>query len=106
MTSLRYLSLNSPGATDEGLEELIGLQNLVRLDLEGSSVTPVGLRHLKHFSKLSAVSLSNTQLANADFAPLRGLDKLTHLTLCGPGVTESTLIAAISLPHLKYLRHF
>jgi Leucine-rich repeat (LRR) protein len=57
--------------TDAGLVNLKGLNDLVTLDLDGTSVTDDGLANLKGLRNLQRLDLSNTQVTDEGVAALQ-----------------------------------
>ena len=85
LTQLLSLNLHNSMVTDAGLANLKGLTRLQSLDVGGTlgsgvhrprelpQITHAGLVHLKGLTKLQSLDLSNTKLADAGLAYLKGL---------------------------------
>ena len=64
------LYLRNPQITDQGLAQLNGMDNLVYLDLEGSSVTDGAIEHLSTLSGMTAMNLAGTKITATGFQRL------------------------------------
>ncbi len=89
------VDLNGTQVTDVGLKHLKGFKNLQSLCLEYTKVTDAGMEHLKGLTKLQDLSLGGTMVSDAGLEHLRGLTNLQMLHLDGTNVTDA------GLKHLK-----
>ncbi len=80
-----------------GLEHLRGMTNLLGLALDNTQVGDGGLEHLRGLTNLEFLSLNDTQISNAGLEHLRGLTNLKFLIL------DNTQISGAGLSHLRGL---
>jgi hypothetical protein len=104
--NLQSLQLADCGRiTDRGLAALEGLTDLRELDLGGDKKAPAitdgGLDHLKGLKRLTNLSLANTRITDAGLAKLSGLTRLEFLDLEGTHVTDASLEWIARLPKLE-----
>ena len=83
------LDLCDADITDAGLAELIGLQNLVSLNLRGTKVTSEGLRLATRFKRMANLQVDNKLLTDATLRILRESKMLYVLSNTRPGVFPS-----------------
>ena len=76
-----FLNLAGTSVTDVGLKELKNLKNLQTLNLTGTHVTGAGLKELKGLTNLRTLGLSNTQVTVSGLRELKGLTNLRTLDL-------------------------
>jgi hypothetical protein len=90
LKKLGALSLGRTRVTDAGLELPPHWRDtLCVLDLQGTTVTDEGLRHLSTFRELRRLDLRDTNVTDAGIKHLKGLRKLQILNLLGTKVTET-----------------
>ncbi len=58
-----------------------------QMDLNGSSVTDEGVKHLAKLTTLESISLSGTKITNAGLSAIEGLPNITSINLAGCTVT-------------------
>jgi Leucine-rich repeat (LRR) protein len=90
------VSLASTSVTDRLIENLKGT-TLRKLDLEGTEIGDIGVRHLKEMSRLRRLNLNGTMISDAGLEYLAGLVDLRELEL------EHTAIKGPGLEHLVNL---
>lgn len=73
----------NPGITKEGLASLVGLQQLVFLDLEGSSINDECLKPVGQVSGLTQLNLYGTKITDAGLQHLKDLRELKEIGLGG-----------------------
>ena len=81
--------------TDEGLEHLKGLLNLLTLNLSDTEITGDGLEHLKKMGSLKSLDLGSTKVTDSGLEHLKGVSSLEILNL------NYTDITGDGLEHLK-----
>jgi Leucine-rich repeat (LRR) protein len=89
LTNLVELDLSDVSMTDKGLASLAGLTKLRRLNLQSADVTDAGLDVLKNMPALEELSLYRTKVTNAGLAKLSGLKNLRTVDLRYSRVTSS-----------------
>jgi len=87
--------LRGKDLSDQDLEKLKGIKNLVSLNLGGTKVTAKGLAHLKEFASLRRLHLEKTLVSDDGMVWLKNLKSLEYLNL------YSTKISDAGLSHLK-----
>ena len=73
------IGLGSSGITNQGIKELVGLENLQALDLSHTKVTDSGLRELAALEQLRILDLGATVITDAglkELTAIKGLQKL------------------------------
>jgi Leucine-rich repeat (LRR) protein len=97
LRELESLSVRGPAISDRGVEHLKNLR-LTHLSLWKTSVTDVGVRHLRRMTTLRWLLLDETQITDA---ALEDVGELTNLD-DWLGLTDNQLTDA-GLPHLRKL---
>lgn len=82
------LDLSKTSITDEGLATISGLNNLTRLDLNNTAVTDDGLKHVAGLTNLVYLNLYGTAVTDAGLEHLKGLESLQKLFLWQSQVTK------------------
>jgi hypothetical protein len=100
LRSLRTITLPSP-MTDEGLEHIKGLTELVELALVGPGVTDKGIACLKEMRKMRCLSLVKTAVTDDGLRHLAGMKDLEALILVDTKVTVKGLAHLKDLPKLR-----
>jgi hypothetical protein len=98
---LRYLWLDSPEVTDEGLKYLADLDELELLHL-GGKVTDAGLKHLAGLKKLRSLALPKN-VTGEGLKHLTSLKQLVNLDLAGTELNDEGLKAVGELKNLEVL---
>lgn len=89
LTSLHIL--NCLNVTDEGLERIVSLSKLRRLDLRGSAITDRGLARLSNLKELRELSLRHTAITDDGLSHLGELTNLEWLSLSNTSVTNDAI---------------
>jgi len=84
-----WLNLAGTSVTDAGLAQLGGLKNLQRLHLEKTGIGDAGLEHVKGLSELRYLNLYSSKVTDKGLASLSGLKKLRNLYVWQTAVTEA-----------------
>jgi hypothetical protein len=95
--------LSGRDLTDEGLEHIAQLGNVVLLNLRGTKITNAGLVHLKGLTKLRELHLEQTDVGDDGLVNLSGMTNLKYLNLYGTSVTDKGLQHLAGLNKLKCL---
>ena len=94
--------------TDDGLQNLQDMKFLVYLDIFGTRVTDVGLRHLKGLTSLTHLAMgyhgARPDITDAGLANLAGMQKLETLIIVNCPVTDAGLENIKKLTGLKRVR--
>lgn len=85
---LSYPGDQFPEITDDSLENLEGLPNLVWLDLSGTGITDAGLAHVGDLKGLKELHLNHTDVGDEGLMHLYELDQLEIVGLEGTQVSE------------------
>ncbi len=103
---LRYLNLGNSPITNDGLQNLSGLTNLVQLRLHGTRISDAGLSHLEGLTRLWELFLVDTRVTDAGLEHLRSLPDLGRAFLPS-GVSEDGIRELKkALPHATVERGF
>jgi len=86
---LVWLNLAGTSVTDGGLKALAGLKNLRRLHLEKTGIGDDGLSSVKSLSELQYLNLYGTKVTDKGLANLAGLKKLKNVYLWQTAVTDA-----------------
>ncbi|MSR60171.1 MAG: hypothetical protein EXS05_21450 [Planctomycetaceae bacterium] len=99
------VEINLAGSTiaDGDLERLGKLSGVQVLALNGTRVTDAGLLHLKAMTDLKSLTLDDTQVTDAGLAHLSGLARLEWLSLANTRVTGGGLAHLKGLTSLQHL---
>jgi hypothetical protein len=103
LTKVVRLSLADSTVTDLGLTHIKSSKNLAFLHLVNSQVTGAGLVHLTGLVNLSELSLSDSRVTDDGLAHLSGLTRLSKLDLWDTRVGDDGLAHLISLSELSDL---
>ncbi len=98
-----YLAVVSPGVTDAGIANLVGLTELGTLVLSGTQVTDAALVHLAGMGKLEQLHLDDTAITDAGLAQIASLKTLEVLSLRRTKITDAGLAALAPLENLTVL---
>jgi hypothetical protein len=92
----------NPLVDDATLARVATHTSLKRLDLEGTKITNVGLRHLSVLKELHSLSLANTSISDTGLKELEGLSALRTLNLQNTHITpEGVARLKAAIPALK-----
>ncbi len=75
--------------TDDWLKQLVGQDQLRRLELSGTAVTSAGLVHLKELKNLEILNVCLTAVSDDGFEHLAGLTKMKRMVVCASKITGS-----------------
>jgi hypothetical protein len=89
--------------TDEGLENIAGLQELQSLNLDGTRITDNGLRTLRTLPRLSQLSLVRTEITDKGLENLKSLKGLQVLSLTFTAISDDGLETLSELQSLSTL---
>ncbi|MEK6247091.1 MAG: discoidin domain-containing protein [Planctomycetales bacterium] len=95
--------LSGTELTDEGLNQVAQLKNVVWLNLKDTAITDAGLKYLAGLTGLKKLHLERTAVSDAGLAHLKGLNDLEYLNLYGTKVTDAGVDHLASLKNLKHL---
>lgn len=95
--------LGGKDVSDDGLQPLAEINQLVWLNLRGTKITDAGLCHLAQLKSLTQLHLEKTAVTDAGLAQLAGLENLEYLNLYGTQVTDAGLAHLQNLKKLKKL---
>jgi hypothetical protein len=89
--------LSDKEVTDDALQYVPKIANVIWLNLRGTKITDAGLVHLKDMKSLKKLHLEKTQIGDAGLQHLTGLENLEYLNVYGTNVSDA------GLEHLKKL---
>ena len=95
--------LSDKEITDEALEPLAKVENLVWLYLQGTKITDDGLQHISGITTLTKLHLEKTEIGDQGVKHLSGLENLEYLNLYGTKVSDAGLEHLKGLKNLKKL---
>lgn len=95
--------LASDEITDEDLQPLRQLNDVVHLNLRGTKITDAGLQHIAHLDQLARLHLERTAIGDEGLRHLAKLTSLTYLNLYGTKVTDAGLKHLEGLKNLRRL---
>ncbi|MBT29002.1 MAG: hypothetical protein CMO01_05000 [Thalassobius sp.] len=100
-----WLNLSETGITDETLEVVAQLPNLMRLRIEKNSITDDGLKHLGNLQHLEYLNLYGTQVTDDGLKHLEQLSKLKKLYLWQTSVSNEAIEKLkTKLPNLTVIK--
>ena len=97
---IENLNLNGTTISDEGLRHLSGLTSLRHLHLWQTRVTNDGLDHLKDMQELRTLNLSATKIGDGAVEKLVGLKNLTSLDIAAVPLTDAGIEPLQKMPWL------
>ncbi len=109
LLELEALTIRDARVTDRGLENLKGLSQLRRLDIQESvsigvpQITDASMQHLKGLRLIETLRLSGHGITDKGLALLTGLNRLKRLTIISDGATDAGLKNLASFEELKVL---
>ena len=95
------LHLADKEITDEHLQLVARLPNVVWLNLAGTKITDAGLAAIKDLKTLEKLHLERTGIGDAGLAHLAGLEKLSYLNVYATQVTDAGLAQLAALKSLR-----
>ena len=104
MTNLRRLEMRMlRGVTAEGAAAISGLEKLKHLDLWQTKIGDEGLKHLQGLKNLETLDLTETGISDAGLASLSGLGKLKKLNIGWNRISDEGLKHLSGLTRLRVL---
>jgi Leucine rich repeat/Leucine Rich repeat len=91
LAGTQELYLSNSSVTDVGLGHIRGLSQLRRLDLSNTRVTDHGMVHLRRLTRLEELHLDGTAVSNCGLSQLADLVQLRILGLSNTDVTDEGL---------------
>ncbi|GEO02866.1 hypothetical protein AAE02nite_05300 [Adhaeribacter aerolatus] len=88
-----WLDMSGSTISDAGLQPLAGFKNLTRLSLDNTAVTDAGLKHLAPLTNLHYLNLYGTQVSDAGLKSLTACKSLKSLYLWQTQVTPQGVAA-------------
>jgi len=101
--SKRIFTKDMPGVGDEQVRQLEGLEGLLELRLDGSSITGEALHSVMTLPNLVILSLAETQVNDDSLAILAKHPKLLYLSLDKTKITDQGLEHVAAIPNLGSL---
>ncbi|MGL6097757.1 MAG: leucine-rich repeat domain-containing protein [Fimbriiglobus sp.] len=99
LKNVRSLTCQRGTMTGNGLAAIAGFSKLEELNLEGCSVDDAAVPHLAKLTSLKSLTLSETKISPAKLVGvLKGLPKLTFLSIDGTAVTDADAKPLAELP--------
>jgi len=95
--------LSDKDVTDDALQYVPKVANVVWLNLRGTKITDKGLIHLKDLEGLTRLHLEKTEITDTGLPNLAGLTNLEYLNLYGTKVSDAGLERLRGLKNLKKL---
>jgi internalin A len=101
LTSITFENCTTVG--DDGMEHLATLP-LTELQLNGTSVTDIGVRKLRPLTGLTKLRITNPGVTDKSIETIAGFPQLKFLELAHTGVSDSGVARLVeALPNLTYL---
>jgi hypothetical protein len=105
LSDVVHLNLRGTQITDDGLQYIAHLDQLARLHLERTAIGDQGLRHLAKLTSLTYLNLYGTKVTDAGLKHLEGLKNLRRLYLWQTEVSDAGVAALKkALPELEIIR--
>jgi internalin A len=98
-----YVHDTGSSVSDVGLVHLKGLTRLEHLILCNTRVSAAGLAQLNGLANLRDLSLGHTPIGDSDLSTLEGMTGLSELELVGTKVTDAGLSRLMKLTNLRVL---
>lgn len=89
--------------TDNGLEELANLDNLLHLDISNTKVSDKGLEFVSTMKNLQTLCLNDTAIGDKGLTHLSNLTNLRTIYLSGTKITDKGIVNLEKLTQLDYL---
>lgn len=93
LTDLVWLNLNDTQVTDAGVARLVGLTKLERIRLDSTEVGDETMLHLSKLPKLRMLNLYNTRITDAGLVQLYALENLEEIHLLRTQLTDTGIAA-------------
>ncbi len=97
------LDLRDASITDDGLEHVIQLHKLQRLNLTGTTITNDGLETIAALKELKTLLVSSPEVTDDGLRTIAKLEQLEELNLVGTSITDDGLDHLVGLTSLKAL---
>ena len=88
VAGVSHLTLDNPATKDEDLAIIRRLQGIKQVDLRGTKVTNVGLRHLENLITIERLEIDSENVTDDAVGSLRTLKGLISLWLIGTQLTD------------------
>ncbi len=95
--------LRGQDLTDEGLELVASLDEVVILNLRDTKITSAGLQHIRNFTNLRRLHIERTAVDDSGIQFLVSLSQLEYLNLYGTNITNESLKSLAGLKNLRQL---
>jgi len=102
-TSAQINTTDMTGVGDEQIKLLEGVEGLVELRLNRSSITDEGIRSILKIPDLKILSLGETHISDDSLAILANHPTLVHLSLDQTRITDKALEHVATIPNLEEL---
>ncbi len=103
LTTVNTVRLSKSQITDDDLQILANLPDLVFLDLQGTKISDVGVRTLGILTKLRVLILNGTDCTDRGVESLKSLTNIFRLGLSGTKISDEGLSILCSMPSLTML---
>jgi len=104
MPNLSYLDLSLTRITDQGMQDIKGLQGIVDLNLNFAEyVTDEGLAAIKEWKKLKRLNVQGTKISDTTLEHIAGITTLESVNAGTAMVTDVGIERLVSLTNLKEL---
>ena len=89
LQQLSYLNLEGTAVTITGLKQISKLKNLSNLNLWGSGITDEGLKEVVKLTELKKLNLNNNEISDVGLKEIAKLTQLTSLSITSDYATEA-----------------
>lgn len=103
LNRLTHLDLQGSRITDRGLRDLASLPRLKDVSLGYSRITDDGIKHLQRFPSLRSVNLQYTRITDRGVEHLSQIGTLIAINLQGARISDNGLRHLAQLLNLQYL---
>jgi len=103
LPAITTLDLRDASITDDGLEYVIQLADLQRLNLTGTTITNDGLETIAALKELKTLLVSSPEVTDDGLRTIAKLERLEELNLVGTSITNDGLDHLVGLTSLRAL---